>query len=74
MSPPRPGILSTGRHGLESAGAALQPEAIEGCQKRGPSRHFFAPFRKNNIVTGAVPLFRHAWRVPFCTTTSPRLR
>jgi|HubBroStandDraft_6_1064221.scaffolds.fasta_scaffold77305_2 hypothetical protein len=37
-------------------------------------RHSFAPFRKNIIVTGAVPLFLHAWRVPFCTTTSPRLR
>jgi len=37
-------------------------------------RHSFAPFRKNNIVTGVVPLFRQAWRVPFCTTTSPRLR
>src|SRR5580704_7837955 len=37
-------------------------------------RHSFAPFRKNNIVTAVVPLFRHAWRVPFCTTTSPRLR
>ena len=33
-----------------------------------------APFRKNSIVTGFVPLFRHAWRVPFCTTTSPGLR
>jgi len=31
-------------------------------------RHSFAPFRKNSIVTGVVPLFRHAWRVPFCTT------
>src|SRR5258708_37341730 len=38
------------------------------------SHHSFAPFRKNNIVAGFVPLFRHAWRVPFCTTTSPRLR
>jgi len=37
-------------------------------------RHSFAPFRKNSIVTGVVPLFRHAWRVPFCTMTSPRLR
>src|ERR1700677_3446675 len=26
------------------------------------------------IVTCALPLFRHAWRVPFCTTTSPRFR
>lgn|SRR5262249_49068119 len=23
-------------------------------------------------LLGFVPLFRHAWRVPFCTTTSPR--
>src|ERR1700683_2491394 len=30
-----------------------------------------APFRKNSIVTGLVPLFRHACRVPFCTITSP---
>src|SRR5580704_1346213 len=33
-----------------------------------------APFRKKSIVTGLVPLFRHAWRVPFCTTTSPRFK
>src|ERR1700686_4841331 len=33
-----------------------------------------APFRKKSMVTGSVPLFRHAWRVPFCTTTSPRLK
>src|SRR5580704_17326631 len=24
-------------------------------------RHSFAPLRKNSIVTGVVPLFRHAW-------------
>jgi hypothetical protein len=41
---------------------------------RRPLTQFFAPFRKNNIVTGAVPLFRHACRVPFWTTTSPFLR
>src|ERR1700732_3414061 len=33
-----------------------------------------APFRKKSMVTGLVPLFRHAWRVPFCTTTSPRFK
>src|SRR4029077_4398997 len=33
-----------------------------------------APFRKKSMVTGSVPLFRHAWRVPFCTTTSPRFK
>src|ERR1700689_94148 len=33
-----------------------------------------APFRKKSMVTGFIPLFRHAWRVPFCTTTSPRFR
>src|ERR1700693_1770401 len=33
-----------------------------------------APFRKKIIVTGLVPLFRHAWRVPFCTTTSPHFK
>ena len=33
-----------------------------------------APFRKKSIVTGLVPLFRQAWRVPFCTTTSPRCK
>jgi hypothetical protein len=33
--------------------------------------HSFAPFRKNNIVTGAALLFRQACRVPFWTTTSP---
>src|SRR5579862_7810156 len=41
-----------------------------------PFGHCFslAPFRKKSIVTGLVPLFRHAWRVPFCTTTSPRFK
>src|ERR1700723_200721 len=34
----------------------------------------FAPFKKKSIVTGLVPGFRQAWRVPFCTTTSPRLK
>src|SRR6202030_2845541 len=33
-----------------------------------------APFRKKSMVTGCVPLFRHAWRVPFCTTTSPHFK
>src|SRR6202047_4761086 len=33
-----------------------------------------APFRKKSMVTGSVPLFRHAWRAPFCTTTSPRFK
>src|ERR1700692_3704386 len=33
-----------------------------------------APFRKKSMVTGSVPLFRHAWRVPFCTTASPRFK
>src|ERR1700719_434649 len=33
-----------------------------------------APFRKKSMVTGSVPLFRHACRVPFCTTTSPRFK
>src|ERR1700676_3009070 len=33
-----------------------------------------APFKKNNIVTGCVLLFRQAWRVPFWTTTSPRFK
>src|ERR1700722_3685758 len=41
-----------------------------------PLGHCFslAPFRKKSIVTGIVPLLRHAWRVPFCTTTSPRFK
>src|ERR1700730_7667757 len=33
-----------------------------------------APFRKKSMVTGSLPFFRHAWRVPFCTTTSPRFK
>src|SRR6202140_1475057 len=33
-----------------------------------------APFRKKSMVTGSVPLFRHACRVPFCTTMSPRFK
>src|ERR1700730_18308241 len=47
---------------------------------RGLAFEFFghhlslAPFKKKSIVTGSVPLFRHAWRVPFCTTTSPRFK
>jgi len=36
--------------------------------------HSLAPLRKNNMGAGFAPRFRHAWRVPFCTTTSPRLR
>ena len=31
---------------------------------------FFAPIRTNAILTGLSPLFRHACRVPFCTTMS----
>jgi len=50
--------------GLRSAdckGLKLPTQIISAISRR----HSFAPFRKNSIVTGVVPLFRHAWRVPF---------
>jgi len=40
------------------------PTQIHFCKL--PAVTLSPPFRKNNIVTGFAPLFRHAWRVPFC--------
>jgi Integrase core domain len=56
----------------------VRPHGISDAEKvrserREPNgrRHAFAPFRKKSIVAGFVHLFRHACRVPFCTTTLP---